>query len=90
MIQARDGYLYGMTRTGGQYGFGTIFRTTLYGECSVLYAFSGTPDAAYPTGSLFSHTKFLLSPFSCLIFGAAVAGMRQRSSSRRRAPFVAA
>ena len=43
-IQASDGNLYGVTHTGGAYGFGTIFRATLSGQVTPVYSFPGTDD----------------------------------------------
>lgn len=54
LIQASDGYLYGMTTTGGGSGNnGTVFRINTGGTESVLHFFTGIPpDGAAPYGSL--------------------------------------
>ncbi|HKE95003.1 MAG TPA: choice-of-anchor tandem repeat GloVer-containing protein [Povalibacter sp.] len=39
-----DGNLYGATETGGEYGFGTIFRITPTGVFATLHSFGATPD----------------------------------------------
>jgi len=55
LIQASDGNLYGMTESGGAYGFGTVFKITTAGVETVLYSFNpgGTPaDGANPYGNL--------------------------------------
>jgi uncharacterized repeat protein (TIGR03803 family) len=40
LIEGRDGSLYGTTRTGGQYGYGTVYKMTLSGSVTTLYTFS--------------------------------------------------
>ncbi len=53
VVQGRNGALYGMTTSGGQYGFGTIFRVNPDGSgYSVLYSFNGFSDGGTPRGSL--------------------------------------
>jgi uncharacterized repeat protein (TIGR03803 family) len=58
MIQSRDGDLYGVGQFAGTgpcggnasvSGCGTVFKTDLAGNITVLHNFSG-PDGAYPTG----------------------------------------
>src|ERR1700752_1994127 len=50
LVQGPDGNLYGVSKTGGAFGAGTLFRITLAGQEVVLYSFGG-PDtgAAFPT-----------------------------------------
>ncbi len=45
LIQGSDGYLYGTTIGGGQYGQGTVFRADTAGNLTVLHSF-GFPDSA--------------------------------------------
>jgi uncharacterized repeat protein (TIGR03803 family) len=53
LIQASDGYLYGMTGGGGGVnGQGVVFKMTLAGAETVLYSFAGGPDGASPEGNL--------------------------------------
>lgn len=51
LIQATDGNLYGATKTGGMYGYGTIFKITTSGQLTVLYNFNVT-DGQTPVGGL--------------------------------------
>lgn len=53
LIQGTDSALYGMTRYGGTYGYGTIFRIAKDGSSfKVLKQLNRATDAAYPTGDL--------------------------------------
>ncbi len=58
LIQATDGYLFGTTSFGGQFGYGTVFRMSTSGAIKVLHSFahsSATGTAAggsQPLGSL--------------------------------------
>ena len=52
LIQATDGYLYGMTQYGGAHGTGAVIKLTPAGSESVLYSFAATGDGANPQGSL--------------------------------------
>ena len=52
LVLNKDGYLYGTTRAGGSFGFGTVFRMSRTGAFSVVHAFSNGKDGATPTGSL--------------------------------------
>lgn len=45
------GNLYGMTRRGGDHGFGTVFAITPSGTEKVIYSFHGS-DGEYPAGPL--------------------------------------
>jgi uncharacterized repeat protein (TIGR03803 family) len=43
-IEASDGNLYGTTYNGGANGYGTIFRSTLSGEVTTVYSFTGSDN----------------------------------------------
>ncbi len=51
-----SGDLYGVTELGGAHGAGTVFRMSPRGrggwDFRTLYAFAGSPDAAFPYGGL--------------------------------------
>jgi uncharacterized repeat protein (TIGR03803 family) len=52
LIEGGDGYLYGVTETGGQFGFGTVFKLDKGGSnFAVLLSFAGT-NGAYPEARL--------------------------------------
>ncbi len=52
-VQGKDGNLYGLTSFGGTYGNGSIIKSDLNGNITVLYSFAGAPsDGAFPYGSL--------------------------------------
>lgn len=58
MIAGADGYLYGMTIWGGQYGAGVIFRMSTEGDYSVLHSFDVPHgDGAYITPIQHSNGK---------------------------------
>lgn len=46
MIQASDEDLYGVTESGGAYGFGTVFQMTSNGDVTTLFSFNGTNGSA--------------------------------------------
>ena len=52
LIEAGDGNLYGVTRHGGAYGLGTVFKVTPGGTETVLYSFGGMNDGFNPVGAL--------------------------------------
>jgi uncharacterized repeat protein (TIGR03803 family) len=54
LIRDSTGNLYGTTNSGGQFGYGTVFKVTSGGTESVLHSFAGSPsDGSYPDlGSL--------------------------------------
>jgi uncharacterized repeat protein (TIGR03803 family) len=60
LIQATDGYFYGVTRNGGDLtceilptsGCGTIFRIDSAGNLTTLYSFTGGADGANPSEAL--------------------------------------
>ncbi|MFL5788511.1 MAG: choice-of-anchor tandem repeat GloVer-containing protein [Flavisolibacter sp.] len=52
LLQGPDGYLYGMTSTGGTNGSGTIFKISTTGVFSVLFAFVSATTGAAPEGNL--------------------------------------
>jgi uncharacterized repeat protein (TIGR03803 family) len=47
-----NGNLYGTTRSGGAYNYGTLFKIEKSGAESVLYSFTGEADGAGPAGNL--------------------------------------
>jgi|HubBroStandDraft_4_1064222.scaffolds.fasta_scaffold00005_112 uncharacterized repeat protein (TIGR03803 family) len=47
-----NGTLYGTTRDGGTYGYGTVFSISTTGTEHVLYSFAGEPDGALPDAGL--------------------------------------
>ena len=51
LLQANDGYFYGVTQFGGPSNLGTIFRMTRAGKLTTLHSFSG-PDGAEPFSQL--------------------------------------
>ncbi|MBI5774413.1 MAG: choice-of-anchor D domain-containing protein [Verrucomicrobia bacterium] len=51
LMQGSDGNLYGMTQTGGNNGYGTVFKMTLGGTLTTLASFNGS-NGRYPRGSL--------------------------------------
>lgn len=51
LILSRDGYLYGTTFTGGDFGYGTVFRISPDGVETVIHSFGrGSDDGANPKG----------------------------------------
>jgi len=52
LIQAKDGFLYGMTSSGGAKSGGTIFKISLTGTFTVLKPLAYATDGANPEGSL--------------------------------------
>lgn len=53
LIQAKDGNLYGTTRTGGQLGYGTIFKISTSGTTfNVLKSLNGSTEGAYSLNDL--------------------------------------
>jgi uncharacterized repeat protein (TIGR03803 family) len=55
LVQATDGNLYGVTPSGGTYGYGTVFKITPSGALTTLHSFcsgSGCPDGAGPEAGL--------------------------------------
>src|ERR1700734_2925224 len=50
--QGIDGNLCGTTTSGGDYGFGTVFKMTPAGELTLVYAFTGGTDGGSPYGGL--------------------------------------
>jgi uncharacterized repeat protein (TIGR03803 family) len=52
LIQASDGNFYGTTSQGGACDCGTLFRMTTAGDVTVLHAFNGGTDGAYPLAPL--------------------------------------
>lgn len=52
LVQATDGNFYGITRAGGVYGYGVIFKLTTDGTYSVLKSVNGTTEGGSCYGSL--------------------------------------
>src|SRR5262249_28545153 len=52
LVQAADGWLYGTANGSGPHGFGTLFRTDLSGNLSVVHDFDGAADGAGPQADL--------------------------------------
>jgi uncharacterized repeat protein (TIGR03803 family) len=57
LLQARDGYIYGVNENGGSHFLGTIFRTYLAGGYTTLYSFTGGNEGANPYGRLVQSTN---------------------------------
>jgi uncharacterized repeat protein (TIGR03803 family) len=59
VIQASDGNFYGISYSGGAYGYGTIFKITSGGTLTTLYSFcsqSGCKDGEFPAAALVQDT----------------------------------
>jgi uncharacterized repeat protein (TIGR03803 family) len=52
LLPATDGNFYGTTPTGGDYGYGNVFRISPVGAFTNLYSFTGGIDGNGPTGAL--------------------------------------
>jgi uncharacterized repeat protein (TIGR03803 family) len=54
LIQAPDGYFYGMTTAGGLANVGTIYKISSLGDVTIMHHFgtAGPQDGAYPLGEL--------------------------------------
>jgi uncharacterized repeat protein (TIGR03803 family) len=52
LICGRDGYLYGSTEYGGDFGAGNIFRISTNGVITNLYSFTNGTDGGFPTNAL--------------------------------------
>lgn len=52
LIQATDGFLYGMTSSGGANGAGAIFKMSLTGTFTVIHSFVYATEGGSPEGSL--------------------------------------
>jgi uncharacterized repeat protein (TIGR03803 family) len=48
LVFGPNNILYGTTRVGGAYGYGTVFEVTESGVETVLYSFTGGADGGYP------------------------------------------
>lgn len=53
-----QGALYGVTQTGGTNSAGTLFKVSLVGKESVVYAFKGDSPEASPQGLMFANGSF--------------------------------
>lgn len=51
LLQAKDGYLYGVSVGGGKFGLGSVYRLSTTGQLTVLHSFSRVPDVK-PVGGL--------------------------------------
>jgi uncharacterized repeat protein (TIGR03803 family) len=56
LIVGKDGNFYGTTGSGGEFGFGTVFKLTPAGEESVVYNFTEGADGATPVSGLTEDT----------------------------------
>lgn len=59
LIEASDGYFYGMTELGGTApgaGYGTVFKIDRAGHISIVYKFNPSTSAIYPAGGLIQGT----------------------------------
>jgi len=52
LIRDSAGAFYGTTRSGGAFGFGSVFKVNLSGKETVLYSFTGGSDGATPFAGL--------------------------------------
>jgi len=52
LIEDNDGNFYGVTSSGGTYGYGVIFKLDRARSETVLYSFTGGADGRVPLGSL--------------------------------------
>ncbi|HEX5155184.1 MAG TPA: choice-of-anchor tandem repeat GloVer-containing protein [Parafilimonas sp.] len=52
LVLGKDGNFYGITASGGTYGYGTIFKMTPSGTCTVLRALNGGSDGGPSYGSI--------------------------------------
>lgn len=52
LTEGKDGLLYGMTYSGGSFGYGTIFKITTSGTYTVIRHLNSASDGAYPQGDL--------------------------------------
>lgn len=56
LLLAPNGNFYGVTNTGGAYGYGTVFEITAAGKLTTLHSFNQT-DGAYPEAGLILATN---------------------------------
>ena len=52
LVQASDGYFYGVTAVGGAHNLGVVFRVSASGQYFVVYSFTGGSDGSNPVGPL--------------------------------------
>jgi len=57
VIRDNGGNLYGTTRLGGAYGFGTAFKLAADGTETVLHAFTNGKDGSQPNAALLMDRK---------------------------------
>lgn len=55
LLLAANGTFYGITNSGGAYGYGTVFKMTAAGALTTLHSFNQT-DGAYPQAGLIQAT----------------------------------
>ncbi|MEQ1907958.1 MAG: choice-of-anchor tandem repeat GloVer-containing protein [Vicinamibacterales bacterium] len=56
LIRAADGTFYGSVESGGAFGYGALFRLTSSGNVTVVHAYTGEDDIAYPPYALVEGT----------------------------------
>ena len=56
LLLASNGNFYGVTNTGGAFGYGTVFEITAAGKLTTLHSFNQT-DGAYPEAGLIQATN---------------------------------
>jgi uncharacterized repeat protein (TIGR03803 family) len=56
VVQAKDGFFYGMAHNGGMDNYGTIYKTSTNGTLTVLRHFDYYNTGGYPDGSLIQAT----------------------------------
>jgi uncharacterized repeat protein (TIGR03803 family) len=57
VVRDSAGNLYGTTENGGTAGVGVVFKVSTGGNESVMYAFTGGTDGAYPYSGLLRATR---------------------------------
>jgi len=57
VVRDAQGNLYGMTKVGGAYGYGTVFELNTTGNETVLYSFAGGTDGSDPRGPVLLDTQ---------------------------------
>jgi uncharacterized repeat protein (TIGR03803 family) len=57
LVQATDGYLYGMTLNGGEHGHGTLYKISVDGAFTDLHELEFETDGRSPFGRLIQHSN---------------------------------